>query len=207
MITRPVSTPYFHYYFRPLSRDFMHAPYDCGFSLTLYHENLLLVEHYTNDFQIMHQALFTMPLQLKLDFLALADTYKPLLEKAGSRLYMPDDQQPRFLTRFGVDQLDLICCEDLLQLIQRPFRDDGGRRARLLYAFFEDVAELLTPYGVDLRLSDYYLHESMMPLQQTAPFNPHQPTAAYTTGQVQTNAYNTGAYNTGSFDGTGAANF
>jgi len=172
MIPQPDCAAVFHYAYRPLSAEMKHTPDDGGFTLTLFQDNRLVAIHYNGQMLAQQQVTYRLPTEAKMKLLALLDSHEPVLRSLPERMFLPQGMQPRFLSRFGFEGHPFLCTEDIPQLVRLDFGDPVGRAARYLCAFFEDVAELFVPYGVEFYLNGYVVKHEQTPPQDTQSFYP-----------------------------------
>ncbi len=155
MIPRPDVTAVFHYAYCPLTCK--RSPQDGGFSVTLYHDDRLVITLYNEANRPRQKDTYVIPAEAKMHCLKLIDDAAHWLGSVPTRLRLPQDQNHvvRFISRFGFEGYPYIGCEDLAQMVRGEFGTVEAHAARHLCAMYEDIAQVLVTYGFELYLDGY----------------------------------------------------
>ena len=138
----------FHYAFKPLVKDFCTIPHDGGFSVTLYPDHSLLVTLYYDNDRPRGQIRYSVPASVITRMQEIVDDAGRWIGGISTSLKLQEGEQPRFISRIGLEGYPLLVCEDIPWLTRRPFMDADGRAARRLTSLMEDASEAIAPCGV-----------------------------------------------------------
>ncbi|MBR4081987.1 MAG: hypothetical protein IKK21_09415 [Clostridia bacterium] len=196
MIARPVNSLIFRYDYLPQINEIRLHPQDGGFSLELYQNNMLVISLYDLNHQATQCMSYQMPTQMKLDYLALVDKHADTLRGIETRLMLPENQQPRYFCRIGLEQMEMFILHDIEQMAHLPFSDPAGHKARMLYVFMEELAEKFMPYGITFTPRTVVPHQNLQGIPVMQPWHPYHTGSYYQTGAYQeTSSYRqTGAH-------------
>lgn len=178
MIPQPEATAVFHYAYRPLTPECKTFPADGGFSLTLFHDDRLVIVLYNEPCLPRLQTTYAMPAELKMRCLQLADAAAPWLGELPAALRLSGERAPRFISQFGFEGYPFLGCEDIPLMVRQPFASPEGHAARHLCALYEDIAQLFLPQGISLYLDGYTLDNDRIQPVDVRQFNPTWTSAA-----------------------------
>ena len=178
MIPQPEAAAVFHYAYRPLTPECKVFPADGGFSLTLFHDDRLVVILYNEPCLPRLQTIYAMPAELKMQCLQLIDGAAPWLSGLPAALCLPQGRAPRFISQFGFEGYPFLRCDDIPQMIRQPFASPDGRATRHLCVLYEDLAQLFLPQGLSLYLDGYTVDNSRLQPVDVRQFDPTWTNAA-----------------------------
>lgn len=155
----------FGYAYRPLHTT---NPQDGGFSVNLLQGGLLIFNEYSLNLQITREIRFQLPADTAWRTLALIEQSRPWLPSVPPRMTTGEDTVSEYTFCFaGYNPFRM---EDMIQLMDCPFRTMRGHYVRLVYGLMESISSLLLNSGVDLQPGGFRWDERII-----QPLTPPQP--------------------------------
>ena len=133
---------------------------DGGFTVNLLENDVLVFSQYNTRHQVLQEFRFQLPPEVRQRYLALVSQARPWMGSVPPLMRPGEDSVSEYT--FCFCGYPVFRIEDMVQLMDCPFRSIRGHYTRLVYGLMESISILLLHCGIDLQPNSFTWNQNVI---------------------------------------------